>query len=124
MLMKLITKKNTKAVLDLIIENEEMYFSELQRALDNVNPGTLNRILKELLDEQILQKRVEDEDKAMPKAYYSLTEYGLEVITLYEKEKKIESMKSKFYNEINGNVGQVINIDKADRLEINFKKGN
>ncbi|MBA2868863.1 hypothetical protein HNP95_001042 [Methanococcus maripaludis] len=33
------------------------------------------------------------------------------------------SRKSKFHNEIKGNVGQVINIDKADGLEINFKKG-
>ncbi|MBA2863979.1 winged helix-turn-helix transcriptional regulator [Methanococcus maripaludis] len=121
MLMKLITKRNTKAVLDLIIENDEMYFSELQRALDNVNPGTLNRILKELMDAQILTKRVENENMAMPKTWYRLTDYGKKVIGLYDLEAKLEN-EAKITNQtnINGKVGKVINVS-GDNTTLNIK---
>ncbi|MBA2858317.1 DNA-binding HxlR family transcriptional regulator [Methanococcus maripaludis] len=119
MLLNIISKKNTRAVLELLRENEEMYFSEIQRELD-MNLGSLNRILNELMTLNILDKRKDSEDVALPKAYYFVTDYGEKVVELYDLEKDLEK-ESKIINQTNikGNVKNVVNM--GDNATVNLK---
>ncbi|MBA2853492.1 DNA-binding HxlR family transcriptional regulator [Methanococcus maripaludis] len=124
MIFKVLAKKFVREILEMLENVDEMYFSEIMNKL-NTHQGTVGRVLGELVDYNLLSKREDEEGKKLNKTYYSITDDGREALEFYEYADRMEnSRKSKFHNEIKGNVGQVINIDKAEGLEINFKKGN
>ncbi|ABR55545.1 transcriptional regulator PadR family protein [Methanococcus vannielii SB] len=93
MLLKLLTKKNVREVLELLANHGELYFSEIFKTLE-INQGTLNKLMTELIENDIVKKRTEEEEVALPKAYYSLTDYGKDVLEVYDLEKKLEGKKS------------------------------
>jgi DNA-binding HxlR family transcriptional regulator len=122
MIFKVLAKKFVREILEMLDNVDEMYFSEIMNKL-NTHQGTVGRVLGELVDYNLLYKREDEEGKKLNKTYYSITDDGRQALEFYEYADRMEnSRKSKFHNEINGDVGQVINIDKADGLEINFKK--
>lgn len=63
------------------LQNGEKRFNELKRSTD-ASSRTLSRVLDELIEEDIVSKRVEDE--APVASYYSLTEKGIDLFPVLE----------------------------------------
>ncbi|MBB6402453.1 DNA-binding HxlR family transcriptional regulator [Methanococcus maripaludis] len=121
MTLKILAKKHVDRILRYLNEYGECYFGQIKSELE-IDQSSLSTLLTELVNEEYISKREEQEGYKLPKSYYKLTELGKYSLIIYEEFENMQKMKSKFHNEINGDVGQVINIDKADGLEINFKK--
>ncbi|WP_459202084.1 MarR family transcriptional regulator [Methanococcus sp. CF] len=124
MVLTILTKKHVRNVLELLNERGEMYLSEIQTEL-GIDSGNLSTLLNNLVKEKLLEKRKEPLGESIGKSYFMLTKIGKKAVKVYKWDEELEEEINdvKFHNEINGDVGQVINIDKADGLEINFKKG-
>ncbi|MBB6497770.1 MarR family transcriptional regulator [Methanococcus maripaludis] len=91
-ILKTLSKKKADEVLFLLKENEELYFNEIQKGT-NLNPSNLTLLLNNLLKEGFIQKRKEEKDVNLPKAYYSLTELGVMSLIVFEDVKKLEEFK-------------------------------
>ncbi|MBA2858729.1 DNA-binding HxlR family transcriptional regulator [Methanococcus maripaludis] len=91
-ILKTLSKKKADEVLFLLKEHEELYFNEIQKGT-NLNPSNLTLLLNNLLEEGFIQKRKEEKDVNLPKAYYSLTELGLMSLIIFEDVKKLEEFK-------------------------------
>jgi len=129
-MIEILGKKYVKDLLLIIGEYEDgIFFSDLSEELGNIvaeklHQSAVSRALTLMIDENlIIREDIFDTNRRLPKTFYKITELGKMGIELIKKDEEIEKMKPKFHNEIKGNVGQVINIDKAEGLEINFKKG-
>ncbi|MBA2860960.1 winged helix-turn-helix domain-containing protein [Methanococcus maripaludis] len=122
MVLKAISRKNADVVLYALKDNE-LYFNQLQKET-NLNPSTLNTILNDLISADLVERRKEGKDIALPKTYYRITLYGLKALGFYELNMEIENMKKRnagSRNSINveNNHGTVINEVKTDSLVIN-----
>lgn len=105
----------------MLDKEEEMYFTELMNALE-AHRGNIGRLLAELVEEGLLQKREDDQDsKKLSKTYYSLTKYGKLALKIYELESKIEKEKTtNFKMEIKGGKNTNIQTENLD-LKIEYK---
>jgi DNA-binding HxlR family transcriptional regulator len=122
MVLKAISRKNADVVLYALKDNE-LYFNQLQKET-NLNPSTLNTILNDLINAELVERRKESKDIALPKTFYRITIYGLKALNFFELNLEIENMKkrnSEYRNSINikNNHGTVINELKTDSLVIN-----
>jgi len=76
-----VSKKWAICIISHLGENENGYrFNELQRSLNGISPKSLSDRLKEMTEEDLVNREVEN--SVPPKVTYSLTEDGKE---LYEK---------------------------------------
>jgi len=94
MVTRVLFKKHVREVLELLGQHDELYFSEISERL-GVHQGSLSRLMKELSDEKLIEKRREEKDVALPKAYYALTKIGKTALAIYEIVNKIEEMQKK-----------------------------
>jgi len=77
-------------------EGHRRRFSELKYCLNGITPKVLSARLKELVREGLIEKEVDD-SSFPPKAEYSLTESGLEIVEIV-KEMKRWALKWKIDN--------------------------
>jgi len=83
-LLKLLSRKHVKEILIYLSKNGEVHFGQIHKEL-RIHKGTLSEILKELLEQNIVKKRIDaKEDELLPKRYYSLTDFGKNVLLIYE----------------------------------------
>jgi len=93
MILKLLSKKNTKEIIELMYKNDELYFSQFLQEL-GLNHNTISRVLNELIDLEMVSKREEDTGShKLSKTYYKLTEKGKKVLIFYELESAFEDLK-------------------------------
>ncbi|MBA2864024.1 MarR family transcriptional regulator [Methanococcus maripaludis] len=92
MVTRVLFKKHVREVLELLGKHEELYFSEISELL-GVHQGSLSRVMKELTDEKFIEKRKEEKDVALPKAYYALTKIGKTALDIYDIVNKMEKMQ-------------------------------
>ncbi|MBB6497311.1 PadR family transcriptional regulator [Methanococcus maripaludis] len=130
-MIEIFNQKFVKDILTLVFENSEgMFFTDIQDKLTEtyggIHQSAVSRAISTLFQNRMIEKlEVRVDQKNIPKSFYRITETGKFAFKILEMDKELdEEVKGvKFHNEIKGDVGQVINIDKADGLEINFKKG-
>ena len=99
MILKLLSKKYVMDILYLLDEHGELGYSEIWK-LVLIGKGLLSRILKELEGEKIVSRREERQDRRIPRAYYSLTPYGKEIVNACKILDDIESRKSSLLMEL------------------------
>ena len=96
-LLRIISKKNNKLVLELLSEYDALHYSAIKKKL-KIYDKLLNNALNELVDAGLVQKEIEDPTKRTSKVYYSLAELGKKAIKIYdfveelEKERKSSKM--------------------------------
>ncbi len=74
----LISKKWTLCIINHLGSNEEGYrFNELKRSLDGISPKSLSKRLKELEEQDLVERRVKDTKP--PEVRYILTNRGGEL---------------------------------------------
>ncbi|MCS3901772.1 winged helix-turn-helix transcriptional regulator [Methanococcus voltae] len=95
MIVDLIKKRHVDRILKTL-NNNELYFGQLKNEL-NVDAGSLNKLLREMCDEGVVKKRIEEKTKSnkLSKVYYSLTDLGTELL---EKYLAIENLDLKNLN--------------------------
>ncbi|ABO34560.1 transcriptional regulator, ArsR family [Methanococcus maripaludis C5] len=130
MFLKILSKSNAKEILMLLNEYDELYFGQIQKELDKPK-SNLSRILSELQEESLVNKRTEetDDDGRIPKNYYSLTNLGKMAVEIYQKEDKMVKEKEKKSNDLttciignnNQNIGN-ININNNFMSNNSFQK--
>ncbi|MCS3900855.1 winged helix-turn-helix domain-containing protein [Methanococcus voltae] len=89
-MLKLISKKHVKEILKCINEGE-IHFNAIKKKL-NINSRNLSELLNGLLEQGLICKRWEDKDILVPKAYYSISKKGKEVLKVYGQINKIENL--------------------------------
>jgi len=120
MILKLLAKKYVREILEMIEENEELYFSEIMNNLDT-HQGSVGRLLSEMVEYDLLSKREDEEGKKLNKTYYSITEHGKLALKIYEYSDKLENIReSKFKMEIKGGENTNIQTEHLD-LKIECK---
>lgn len=130
-MIEIFNQKYVKDILILLFDNSEgLFFTDIQNKMaetyDGVHQSAVSRAISTLFQNRMIEKlEIREDQKNIPKSFYKITEIGRFAFKILEMDKELdEEVKgNKFHNEIKGNVGQVINIDKAEGLEINFKKG-
>lgn len=95
-------------------ESGEVHYSMIQKSL-KINKGTLSSLLLLLMENEIVDKRKDetDGDEGLIKTFYYLTEYGENVMSLFELEKALETRDKKKLNDLktciignnSGNIG-------------------
>lgn len=93
MILKLLSKKYVMDILHLLDAQGELGYSEIWKSVV-IDKGLLSRILKELENEKIVSRREERLDRRIPRAYYSLTPYGKEIVNACKILEDIESRKN------------------------------
>uniref|UniRef100_A9A7Y3 Transcriptional regulator, ArsR family n=1 Tax=Methanococcus maripaludis (strain C6 / ATCC BAA-1332) TaxID=444158 RepID=A9A7Y3_METM6 len=92
MILKTISKKNVREILLLLESTDELYFNEIQKEL-GVNSGTLDRLLRDLLEQKLVSKRVEEKDVNLPKNYYKITKIGSKALDIFKIEEELKKMQ-------------------------------
>ncbi|MBB6497563.1 MarR family transcriptional regulator [Methanococcus maripaludis] len=93
MILKVLSKKNMKEILELLYKHDELYFSQFLQKL-GLNHNTISRVLNELIDLEMVSKREDDTGgHKLSKTYYKITEKGKKVIIFYELESVFEDLK-------------------------------
>ncbi|MBA2868862.1 MarR family transcriptional regulator [Methanococcus maripaludis] len=62
MIFKVLAKKFVREILEMLENVDEMYFSEIMNKL-NTHQGTVERVIGELVDYNLLSKREDEEGK-------------------------------------------------------------
>ncbi|WP_459202016.1 transcriptional regulator [Methanococcus sp. CF] len=96
MLINLLSKKHVKEIMTFLNESGEVHYSMVQKSL-KINKGTLSSLLLLLIENEIVEKRKDetDGDEGLIKTFYYLTNYGKDVMGLFELEKALENRDNK-----------------------------
>ncbi|MBA2862050.1 MarR family transcriptional regulator [Methanococcus maripaludis] len=88
-MLRLIAKKHVKEILRLLESNDEMYFSEIKKALE-LNPRNLTDLLNELYESKLINKRIDEDNVKLSKVYYRITYEGKLILDVYEMLEDLE----------------------------------
>ncbi|MBP2143819.1 DNA-binding HxlR family transcriptional regulator [Methanococcus voltae] len=114
MIINLIKKKHVDRILKILGKEKELYFGQLGAEL-NIDPSSLNKILKEMYSLNLVNKREEKSDYKLAKVYYSLSPLGIELLKRYEYLEELDNLKeskddnSNSKNIQTNNTGTIIN---------------
>ncbi|WP_048056382.1 ArsR family transcriptional regulator [Methanocaldococcus fervens] len=113
MIRKTLMKKNVDKILELLEEEGEMFFGQLQRKT-GINPSNLTLLLSELLLEGLVSKTEKsDYEGGRVKSYYSITERGKEALKILKLLKTFEKLKDNQALEIHF---KVIDLDSQNSI--------
>ncbi|AEH06369.1 winged helix-turn-helix transcriptional regulator [Methanothermococcus okinawensis] len=91
MLLKILSRKYTKKLLNMLNDKGRVSYGELENTL-KISSSTLSQILKELQDYNLITYKKVAENKRIPKKYYSLTEKGKKALIFYKLEQELEKL--------------------------------
>ena len=92
MLIRVLSKKYVKEILELLDKKGELHFSQIHKEV-STHMSSLNRTLTELVKSGLISKRKENSKQALPKTYYKLTEKGKKALIFYKLEEEFENLK-------------------------------
>ncbi|MCS3901712.1 MarR family winged helix-turn-helix transcriptional regulator [Methanococcus voltae] len=119
-LSRLLFKTNVKEILCLLNQEGELYFSEISDRLF-IQHGSLSRLLKLLYDAKLIDKRKDEEDeRILPKMYYSITPLGVRILEVYEVLNSIENEMKRKNKRKNSKEPQPNNKNKNSNNNINI----
>ncbi|ABO35425.1 transcriptional regulator [Methanococcus maripaludis C5] len=93
MLLKLIAKTHASEIIKSLEKNDELHFGGICKYVEG-HKNSINRILQELYDEGIVEKREENYSPKISKSYYKLTDFGKEVSKIIDQ---LEDLEHKYY---------------------------
>jgi DNA-binding HxlR family transcriptional regulator len=91
MMLKVLAKKHTKNILELL-DDKNMYFGELQKTL-KVNPNVLTKVLNEMIKEGLIKKWEEESTQKFGKSYYGITDKGKKALTVLNIIDKLDNLE-------------------------------
>ncbi|WP_456417067.1 winged helix-turn-helix transcriptional regulator [Methanocaldococcus sp.] len=117
MIIKVLAKKHTREILELLNE-KNMYFSEIQKTL-KINSKILTTILNELIKAGLVEKWEVDTGQKLPKSYYGITPKGRSALVLYKIEDIVDKLeKESLINTVS------LEIAEEDKITLNINKSN
>ncbi|WP_018153273.1 winged helix-turn-helix transcriptional regulator [Methanothermococcus thermolithotrophicus] len=122
-LLKIMSKKNNRLVLELLSKYDKLYYSAIKKEL-KIYDKLLNNSLDELVSAGLVKKEVENPEVRTSKVYYSLTDFGKKAVKLYDYAEQLEKeLEEKHSIIINGSVGDNnIIANNIQNSNISFKK--
>ena len=92
MIFKTLSKKGVKEVIEILGEGNKLCFSEIQKKLPDKYGKNLDKILKTLLSEGLVEKSVILDENKRVMIYYHLTGRGKVALTLYKIEERLDKI--------------------------------
>ena len=103
MIIKVLAKKHTKEILELL-NKRNMYFSEIQKTL-KINSKILTNILNELIEAGLVEKWEVDTGQKLPKSYYGITPKGRSALLIYKLGEVVDKLeKESLINKVSLNI--------------------
>jgi DNA-binding HxlR family transcriptional regulator len=116
-LLKIISKKNNKLVLELLSKYDALHYSAIKKKL-KIYDKLLNNALDELVNAGLVEKEIENPNIRTSKVFYSLTDFGREAVKVYDFVRCLE--KKREPNIIIGDNNIIAN--NINNSNISFKK--
>ena len=104
--LKLLAKKHVKEILELLNENEELYFGQILREI-NINQSNLSKLLNELVKAGLVEKWEEKEGYKLPKSYYKITKKGQQALVFYNLDAKFRDIPDNQFLKIQNIVAEI-----------------
>ncbi len=105
-ILKLLAKKHVKEILELLNENEELYFGQILREI-NINQSNLSKLLNELVKAGLVEKWEEKEGHKLPKSYYKITKKGQQALVFYNLDAKFRDIPDSQFLKIQNIVAEI-----------------